>query len=111
MFKMTTTSTNAFLTVALMRALYFFYCGWWNWSTGNFSFMPRVLQYSSFCGIHSVLYPTGESLKVLSQEIGMDTLYFSLSCPSSREMSIEKVSHIGVVMWWHTIMLKATFFI
>jgi hypothetical protein len=26
-------------------------------------------------------------------------------------MSIEKVSHIGVVMWWHTIMLKATFFI
>jgi hypothetical protein len=101
-------SSNALLATALKRETWFLYCYWWNSSTGNLNFIHQVLQYSYFIFFKrtqcSLEYPTDKIVKVLSQEIGMDTPHILFFCyPCSAEANIEKVSNIGVVIRWRTV--------
>jgi len=62
-----------------------------------------LVSWHTLCSLnHSI----DKSLMVLSQEIRVNTLPFlSLYSPSG-EMNTEKISHTGMVIWWHSIMLK-----
>jgi hypothetical protein len=103
MFKITN-STSALLTGALKRQAYFLYCNWWIGSTGNFNFVLEPLQCSRFCGIHRV------SRRQTSKSVKSGDRGEYSTVPSFGEANIDKISHIGAVIPWGTVMFIVTVF-
>jgi hypothetical protein len=77
-------STNALLIITCNKVAYITQGCWWYRNRGGFSFMPQLLKCSWFM-MQTVFFksPTGKSLVMLSQEIGVDTPHSFSPSPSS----------------------------